>query len=331
MMRTAISTDKDISAWQDSETFHSLIEFLQNLAVSVEGLKINDKSLPHSDISLQLVEVLNQIDSFVDSNPVVKDKEVTRFGKPEFRGFYNDVERNCRSILSSCLSNDGILNYLIKSFGDFNRIDYGSGHELNFLVFLYCIYRSELIKDEDFPSIVLVVFARYLQLMRKIQMTYWLEPAGSHGMWGLDDYHFLPFLFGAYQLAPLTMLRPKSIHNKEIVEEFKNDYFYFNCIAFINHVKTGTDSLRWHSPMLDDISGARSWKKIADGMIKMYKVEVLGKAPIMQHLEFCELFPLPDTLTYKDVEAHNHEFGDCCGIKVPSAIAAAMNSGNIGL
>jgi serine/threonine-protein phosphatase 2A activator len=127
--------------------------------------------------------------------------------------------------------------------------------------------------------------------MRTLQSTYWLEPAGSHGVWGLDDYHFLPFLFGSAQLRGIVFillcdsillicfpghkyLRPKSIHDSEVVEEFSKDYMYFACIRFINSVRDGsgslhglnaihivsqikTASLRWHSPMLDDISAVR--------------------------------------------------------------------------
>lgn len=74
--------------------------------------------------------------------------------------------------------------------------------------------------------------------MRTIQSTYWLEPAGSHGVWGLDDYHFLPFVFGSAQLKDHKYFKPKSIHDAEILNDFSQEYMYFACIHFINSVST---------------------------------------------------------------------------------------------
>ncbi|KAF8994378.1 hypothetical protein BDQ17DRAFT_1331138 [Cyathus striatus] len=182
--------------------------------------------------------------------------------------------------------------------------------------------------------------------MRVLQSTYWLEPAGSHGVWGLDDYHFLPFLFGSAQLKGHKYIRPKAIHDAEIVEEYSKDYIYFACIAFINSIKTA--SLRWHSPMLDDISAVKTWDKVNSGMQKMYLAEVLGKLPVIQHFLFeheghahphGNIHPrVAASLAARgenvdgtpDLGAAGQKevgWGDCCGIPVPSVFGAAQAEG----
>lgn len=115
----------------------------------------------------------------------------------------------------------------------------------------------------------------YLQLIRRLILTYTLEPAGSHGVWGLDDHSFLPYIFGSAQLSPAISSpseiamegslpdapNPADVAKANVVQRERQRNMYFSAIGFIYDVKKGPF---WeHSPILFDISGVKAgWAKI---------------------------------------------------------------------
>ncbi|CED83518.1 Phosphotyrosyl phosphatase activator [Phaffia rhodozyma] len=336
-----IVTQSHLEKFGQSTVHSDLLEFIQNLNDAIVGVKLTEP-IPCSPAVEAALLILDQVESLARSTPPV-DNKMSRFGNPAFRDFYDKIQQNSADLISTLPNVPSkaipeLAGYFNESWGNRTRVDYGSGMELNFVCWLLCLRKLNVFFVEDSRALVIRVFWRYTQTMRHLQKSYWLEPAGSHGVWGLDDYHFLPFLWGAGQLKAHKYLRPKSIHDPEILEQFSPDYMYLACIQFINSIKTAT--LRWHSPMLDDISAVKTWSKVNEGMIKMFTAEVLGRLPVMQHFLFGSLLPMPegmDDVTEGDVVDHgDHKhvrtvgdikaegFGDCCGILVPSAFAAGM-------
>lgn len=55
-----------------------------------------------------------------------------------------------------------IKEYLLDSFGSYVRIDYGTGHELNFFVFLYCMCKVGFYNVDDYQVLINKVFQRYI-------------------------------------------------------------------------------------------------------------------------------------------------------------------------
>ena len=51
--------------------------------------------------------------------------------------------------------------YLVESVGNSTRIDYGSGHEMSFVIFLYCIFKINFFSMECQSEVGLMVFERY--------------------------------------------------------------------------------------------------------------------------------------------------------------------------
>ena len=102
-----------------------------------------------------------------------------------------------------------------------------------FAMFLLCLFKIEFLKKDDFKSIVLKIFNDYLNLARKLQVTYNMEPAGSHGVWSLDDFQFLPFIFGSAQLIGDMKINPEMFVEQSFIERYKDEYMFFSCLKFI--------------------------------------------------------------------------------------------------
>jgi len=167
-----------------------------------------------------------------------------RYGNKAFRLWFARVQQNAESLLSEILPTENkeaaieLAPYLCDSLGNSTRIDYGAGHEATFVLLLYALRKISFLNKEDSIALVNYVFWNYLKLMRQVQSTYYLEPAGSHGVWSLDDYQFLPFFWGSSQLITNpNSLTPASIHSKKDVDFFADEYMYLSCIKFIQQVK----------------------------------------------------------------------------------------------
>lgn len=330
----------DVQFFQQSLAYRDIMTFILQLNRSVvprrrtsDGsiLEFRLDTIQESDLRPQIISLrtlITELQNLIAEAP--PDTGPRRFGNVSFRKWYQIVEVQIDTLLSKTLPESlhpaiiELKPYLLGSFGSPQRLDYGTGHEVSFLAFLACLWKLDYFagsssgpaQDSNEESkqrlgieqqIVLSVFAPYLTLVHTVITTYNLEPAGSHGVWGLDDNSFLPYVFGSAQLAsPLpspetspptptptsgslpSAPEPGIVTKSELVAKEATHNLYFTAIQFIHTVKRGPF---WeHSPMLFDISGIKDgWGKINKGMIKMYQAEVLSKFPVVQHFVFGSL------------------------------------------
>jgi len=210
-----------------------------------------------------------------------------RFGNLAFRDWGRRLEEQAPALLTALLPEElepsipHLVPYLVTSFGSFGRIDYGSGHELSFALFLLCLCLLRFVEptEEEERQLVLRVFFRYLRVAWRLQDVYQLEPAGSHGVWGLDDYHFLSYVWGSAQIREDVSLKPTSI----LYPPLPPTNLYNLSIMRIHALKRGP--FHEHSPQLYSIAvGVQGWRKVNSGMLKMYEAEVLAKRVVVQHI-----------------------------------------------
>ncbi|CDO75108.1 hypothetical protein BN946_scf185010.g33 [Trametes cinnabarina] len=299
-----IKTDEDVQLWKSTRGYRDYGLFLRRLAESVVGYELpyNDPE-PDKNV-IALIEMLDKLDAWIDEIPPLPTPQ--RFGNLAFRTWGKRLETECGDLLKSLLPVDlhasipFIAPYLLVSFGSFVRMDYGTGHETSFALFLLCLTLLRFLNPEPRieRQVVLNLFVRYHRLCYRLQDVYKLEPAGSHGVWGLDDYFFLSYVFGSAQLRDQTEIPVSAVLHPPLPPT----NLYFMSIMRILEVKSGP--FHEHSSQLYSIAtGVQYWWKVHSGLCKMYEAEVLGKRVVVQHIPLGGLLEWDVYLIYLTVWA----------------------------
>ncbi|GAA5889620.1 hypothetical protein JCM5296_002413 [Sporobolomyces johnsonii] len=286
--RRKIFTEQDIPAWLESEAYDYIETLIARLAHAVERKKLEDECV-ESEAVKGIVRFLREAEAWVDEIPLQTSPQ--RFGNKAFRDWLAKLEEHDEAFQRTLLSPSQLavlpeLSFQFRSsWGSGARIDYGTGHELSFLAYLLILRLVGVLEAEDEQAMVTRVFAAYMDLVRKLQRVFNLEPAGSKGVWGLDDHQHLVYLWGASQLIGHPTLTPASILKPQSIGPYAPSYLFLSSILHIHTIKRGP--FAEHSPLLFEIaSTVPSWAKVAHGMHKMYREEVLKKVPVVQHFRF---------------------------------------------
>eukprot|EP00092_Neocalanus_flemingeri_P074605 GFUD01092280.1.p1 GENE.GFUD01092280.1~~GFUD01092280.1.p1 ORF type:complete len:434 (-),score=99.24 GFUD01092280.1:22-1323(-) len=293
---TQVKTGDGVAVWEDSEAYQEYLGFIIAIGESVKGRKITEE-ITMSCCCRRLVELLTILRKNIGETPPCEMQ--SRYGNPAYRDWFTKLESSAETLVGDLLCTVGdewgdavveLVPYLVNSFGNKTRIDYGTGHEMTFVMFLCGIFKIGALKEADRTAVGMKVFGAYMTLCRDLQSTYRMEPAGSMGVWNLDDYQFVSFIWGAAQLCEKARIKPKSISDPEMAEMLCKENHFFACLAYIHKAKTGP--FHEHSNQLWNISGVPMWSKVFTGLIKMYRAEVLCKFPVIQHTLFGSIFTL---------------------------------------
>ncbi|CAL9734847.1 serine/threonine-protein phosphatase 2A activator 1 [Monosporozyma servazzii] len=295
------------SYFQHSVAIHRIRHYLKRYIMCMTGIPIPATDYkPYYETSRRIVALIDNLFKLFQETPPLQGPR--RYGNLADRTWHDKKHDTIRGLIEKIVDGtnaqkyiedqNGLLDelqyYIENAFGSKIRLDFGTGHELSFLAFISSLDYLQLWDSEEetpidqnkFSTDLIFIWNKYYHLVRSLILTYNLEPAGSHGVWGLDDFFHLAYIWGASQWCEQEdIIAPRDLVSKQQYDFYKDKNFFSQTISFIIHVKTGP--FREHSPILNDIlTTVRSWKKIQRGLLRMYDDEVLNKFPVVQHFWF---------------------------------------------
>lgn len=306
-----VRTPEDLGKWKRSRAYYDLVAYINNTSMAIQGHR-QVGGYAVSKQMLKLCKIFNWLDRLVyQCHPLGAGQGLLRcVGEDRldtmesthslrqkchraYRQWTKLVQEKIFSILESqvkphCKHVNELAQYLTRSFGSLQHYDYGPGNELMFLFFLCGLFKSSILQSEDTVAAALLLFQRYLDLVRRLMTFFRLVPTSVRDNNVIDDRNILPYIWGCAQLCREQPFAPPQCEKPAIMEAHRQNYMLLSSLEHLQKIM-GNVALGVHSYQLWCVLSLSNWPDAYSGLMGTYLKYVLNDFYIIQDLIFCEM------------------------------------------
>ncbi|GAA5907459.1 uncharacterized protein JCM6883_001213 [Sporobolomyces salmoneus] len=185
-----ILSESDVEQFKRSLPFEWVQEYLKEMIDSTDPLAEIAPERP-SPVVEELCKFLTKVSLLVESTPTVPPSDQAQ----TFTSFRSKLAVLATGLhlqlLPSFRHADVLLPelqfHVLRSFGSTSRLDYGTGHELSFLLYLLSLRLSGILTEKDSREVVQRVLGGYWEVRDEGRKKFGLKVAGRRGVWREDE------------------------------------------------------------------------------------------------------------------------------------------------
>ncbi|KAH8385495.1 hypothetical protein KR093_011243, partial [Drosophila rubida] len=310
--RKCLRSPSDLSDWKRSRAYYDVVAYINNTSTALQGYRQTGGNYAVSAQMRKLCRIFNWLDRLVckhhpmgvgqgllsclaDENPLGTTESSNSLRHKchlAFRQWLLHVQEKIFAIMEQqlrphCKHINELAQYLTRSFGSIKTNIYGPGNELMFLFFLCALFKCGVLQSEDTVAAALLLYQRYLELVRRILLFYRLaaQPTDNNS---IDERNVLPYIWGSAQLCRDAPFTPLQWQQPAILERHRRDYLLLSSLEYLQKERQEVP-LGVHSHQLWCVLSLASWQDAYAALMRTFIKHVLDDFYIVQHLIFSDI------------------------------------------
>ncbi|GAA5879211.1 hypothetical protein JCM3774_003522 [Rhodotorula dairenensis] len=266
-LRRKILTQDDMQQWTRSEAYTNIERFIVRLRDA------STRPVSESDLVKRINALLRTSTDWLDGS--ASPSSTTKAFQAWLAKLAQEADKLYHESLTPAqhVAIPELAFHLRSAFGSPARLDYGTGHELSFLAFLLILRLVGAFTPTDEPALARETFAIYLDVMKHVHKVFRLEAAGKMGVWGLDENQHLVYHWEASQTRIHPSKRPALLVAPPGAAGIS--YLFLSSLLHLHG-----------DPVPARASSTPTADKDFQGLLRLYKHEVLDRLPVVQHFRF---------------------------------------------